>query len=1110
MALIIGLDIGISSVGWAVVDSNNYKVIESGANIFDEASASQNEERRSARQLRRLHRRKKTRISDFQKMWKNYNLKIPKGNCNEQLLLRNRGIKEELSQDEIFFVLKNMLVHRGITYLDDAADDTAAASGSAYAKSLEINRSELDKKLPCEIQLERLENYGKYRGITEYKDGDETVMLNNVFTKSAYKKEAECFLDTQKKYKDFISPKFIEDYLKIFDRKREYYEGPGNEKSRTDYGKYTTEIDSNGKYITEENIFEKLIGKCSVYPEESRAAGASYTAQEFNLLNDLNNLTINGRKLDEEEKIKLVEDIKKAKSVSMRKMISKVMGEEIEDFSGARIDKNNKEIYHSMEAYRKLRDLFSEFDVNIEDISREDLDEMARILTLNTEKEAIIKEVNELAIFNSEKSDEIIEAIYTLRKKNGTLFNKWQSLSLKIMNELIPEMYAQPKEQMTLLTEMGFFKSDTEKYKNLSQIPENEIVEKMYNPVVRRSVRICIQIVNALIKKYKDIDKIVVEMPRDRNDDERKKRIKEFQKNRETELDNILNKISEEYGINKTVNEIIKQKKLPLKLKLWNEQNGICLYSGKPIPLDDLIKNPNGYEVDHIIPLSISYDDSRNNKVLVLNDENQKKGVQTPYMYLSKVNREANFDKMKATVLDLYEKKKISKKKKDNFLFMDDITKIDVQKGFISRNLNDTRYASKVVLNTLQDFFKSKDKKTKVDVIRGAFTAQMRNKLELPKDREEDGFAHHAVDAMLICYSKLGFEAYREFQKGFIDFETGEILDEKLWENGMTDEQYDELLYTKKWLDIKNNISEAEKNIKYWHRVDKKINRGLCNATIRGTRVVDDKIMKINKVNIYTASKNERKELLKKLDEKPEIFLMYHKDYKTFETIQAIREQYRDEENPFVAYEKETGEKIRKYSKDHNGPFVTTLKYYDGEVGSCIDVSHKYGHEIGSKKVILESLKPYRADVYYNEDEKKYRIIGVKYADFRFEKGHLVIDETAYNETLRNEKLISGNDTYKDIGKYGYRFLFSLYKNDCFEYEKDGDLFTERFLSRKKKDKNLIETKPIEKNKFDNTKDGRKSATLLKSKRIKKIRLNILGERFYAKDEDFSLLVDKD
>ena len=101
----------------------------------------------------------------------------------------------------------------------------------------------------------------------------------------------------------FLTEKFQDKYIEIFSRKRKYYEGPGNEKSRTNYGKYTLRINpKTGEYITEKNIFEKLIGKCTIYKDQVRAAGASYTAQEFNLLNDLNNLTVNNRKLTEEEK----------------------------------------------------------------------------------------------------------------------------------------------------------------------------------------------------------------------------------------------------------------------------------------------------------------------------------------------------------------------------------------------------------------------------------------------------------------------------------------------------------------------------------------------------------------------------------------------------------------------------------------------------------------------------------------------------------------------------------------------------------------------------------------------------------------------------------------
>lgn len=72
---------------------------------------------------------------------------------------------------------------------------------------------------------------------------------------------------------------------------------------------------------------------------------------------------------------------------------------------------------------------------------------------------------------------------------------------------------------------------------------------------------------------------------------------------------------------------------------------------------------------------------------------------------------------------------------------MEDITKYDVLKKFINRNLNDTRYASRVILNTLQDFFSSKQTGTIVKVIRGSFTHQMRVNLHI----EKTGMSHTAI-----------------------------------------------------------------------------------------------------------------------------------------------------------------------------------------------------------------------------------------------------------------------------------------------------------------------------------------------------------------------------
>lgn len=77
-------------------------------------------------------------------------------------------------------------------------------------------------------------------------------------------------------------------------------------------------------------------------------------------------------------------------------------------------------------------------------------------------------------------------------------------------------------------------------------------------------------------------------------------------------------------------------------------------------------------------------------------------------MYLNGIHREWNYDAFLQHVRDLQKKKKVNKNKADKLLMTDDITKIEVMKGFISRNINDTRYASRVILNTLQDYFRAK------------------------------------------------------------------------------------------------------------------------------------------------------------------------------------------------------------------------------------------------------------------------------------------------------------------------------------------------------------------------------------------------------------------
>ena len=96
--------------------------------------------------------------------------------------------------------------------------------------------------------------------------------------------------------------------------------------------------------------------------------------------------------------------------------------------------------------------------------------------------------------------------------------------------------------------------------------------------------------------------------------------------------------------------------------------------------------------------------------------------------------------------------------------------------------------------------------------------------------------------------------------------------------------------------------------------------------------------MKINKLDLYDISDVKRfKEKIKKGKENS--FLMFEKDPKTWEQLMLLMSDYADSPNPLQDYLEETGDYFRKYAKKHNGPKIQCIKYYDGEVKSCLDIN---------------------------------------------------------------------------------------------------------------------------------------------------------------------------
>ena len=1128
--LVLGLDIGIGSVGVGILNKVTGEIIHKNSRIFPAAQAENNVERRTNRQGRRLTRRKKHRrvrlnhlfeesglITDFTKVSINLN----------PYQLRVKGLIDELSNEELFIALKNMVKHRGISYLDDASDDGNSSVGD-YAQIVKENSKQLETKTPGQIQLERYQKYGQLRGDFTVEEDEKKHRLINVFPTSAYRSEALRILQTQKEFNPQITDEFINRYLEILTGKRKYYHGPGNEKSRTDYGRYTTKKDSENEYITLDNIFGILIGKCTFYPEEYRAAKASYTAQEFNLLNDLNNLTVptETKKLSEEQKNQIINYVKNEKAMGPAKLfkyIAKLLSCDVADIKGYRIDKSDKAEIHTFEAYRKMKTLET---IDFEKMSRDQLDKLAYVLTLNTEREGI-QEALEHEFADGNFIQEQIDELVQFRKANSSIFGKgWHNFSVKLMMELIPELYATSEEQMTILTRLGKQKTTSSSNKT-KYIDEKLLTEEIYNPVVAKSVRQAIKIVNAAIKEYGDFDNIVIEMARETNEDDEKKAIQKIQKANKDEKDAAMLKAANQYNGRAELPHSVfhGHKQLATKIRLWHQQGERCLYTGKTISIHDLINNPNQFEIDHILPLSITFDDSLANKVLVYATANQEKGQRTPYQALDSMDDAWSFRELKAFVR---ESKTLSNKKKEYLLTEEDISKFDVRKKFIERNLVDTRYASRVVLNALQEHFRAHKIDTKVSVVRGQFTSQLRRHWGIEKTR--DTYHHHAVDALIIAASsqlnlwkkqKNTLVNYSENQ--LLDIETGELI---------SDDEYKESVFKAPYQHFVDTLKskEFEDSILFSYQVDSKFNRKISDATIYATRKAKldkekkeytytlGKIKDIYALGTKTPSKTGFYKFLDLYKKNKSQFLMYQKDRKTWdEVIEKILEQYRPfkekdkngkevDFNPFEKYRIENGP-IRKYSRKGNGPEIKSLKYYDNLLGRFVDITPSES----KNPVALLSLNPWRTDVYYNTETRKYEFLGLKYADLCFEKGGSYgISKVKYNK-IREKEGIGKNSEFK----------FTLYKNDLILI-KDTETNRQqvfRFWSRTGKDnpkrfeKHKIELKPYEKARFEKGEElevlGKvppSSNQLQKNMQIEnlsifKVRTDVLGNQHIIKNE---------
>jgi CRISPR-associated endonuclease Csn1 len=270
------------------------------------------------------------------------------------------------------------------------------------------------------------------------------------------------------------------------------------------------------------------------------------------------------------------------------------------------------------------------------------------------------------------------------------------------------------------------------------------------NPVVQRSLTELRKVVNAIIRKYGKPAVVRIELARDmKKNDEQRREIWKRNRDLESRRTKAAAELLKECNIANPTRSDIE------KVLLWLECGGptaLCPYTGKPMTLSDLFGSHPKFDIEHIIPFSISLDDSFLNKTLCDADFNRR-------VKQNKIPSQLPDVEEMTERIGRWPKSDTRDIKLERFK-MADVADID---GFLNSQLNDTRYASRLAMDYVGMLYGGKVDaagRTRVQVGKGQVTHHIRNVWRLNTilndggQKSRDDHRHHAVDATAIAITE--------------------------------------------------------------------------------------------------------------------------------------------------------------------------------------------------------------------------------------------------------------------------------------------------------------------------------------------------------------------
>lgn len=762
--LVLGLDIGVRSVGWAVLDLANRKIVRTGVRIFDAGvegvvekgrDVSRAAARREARLRRRQTERKVRRMVKLALILQEAGL-LPAGNIrdpqarHEFISKLDQGLGERYAIPEQA-VLPYVLRTRALDEKLEPYELGRALYHLAQRRGFKSNRKSATKET---------DKLGKVKGTIkslgeEMKAAGARTLGEFLYNKKVDDPKAALRGAEHYTHRDMYKGEFE----RIWEEQKKHYPNLLTDNLMKEIGDETAP--SSFFYQRPLKSQKHLIGKCQLEPGQHRAPRALRIAQRFRMLETVNRLKIidaNGssQSLTPEQRTTLLAKLdctKRPDFGDIRKWlkldehirfnletegVKSVCGNKTGDALSSRFTRKRWSLLSETEKERICETFYAV----------EDEEELVRIA------------IQDWGL-DEDRARKVADAV----PEDG-----YFRFSEKALNKLMPLLESGSDVETAIRSAYPGSRIASEKR---GYLPHVLSTVQLRNPAVVRALTEVRKVVNAVIREYGLPGRIRVELARDmkRNREERQnisKDISQRTKERESAREALT---SGEFGLKEPTARDIE------KYLLWRESGPMCVYCGKTLGGSTLFTGET--HVDHIIPRKLSLDNSFVNKVVCCSKCNSEKADRTPHEAFS--HDQQRWGRIQERVGKLQSEYRREKLKR---VVMTREEAEEYYTGFTKSQLNDTKYASREAGNYLGLLYGGRvdaDGKLTVQVTKGGITSEMRNALQMnsipaqigdwifdpdeKRGKNRGDHRQHAVDALAIALSspdvvKLLSDAY--------------------------------------------------------------------------------------------------------------------------------------------------------------------------------------------------------------------------------------------------------------------------------------------------------------------------------------------------------------